>query len=54
MCFWIQMAVSLLKPPNGGFRSETAVTGSETENNGYIFNGHFPTDKGVRSGVTAM
>jgi hypothetical protein len=25
-CFWIQMAASLLKPPNGGFRSETAVT----------------------------
>jgi hypothetical protein len=24
--FWIQVAVSLLKPPNGGFRSETAVT----------------------------
>jgi hypothetical protein len=24
--FWIQVAVSLLKPPHGGFRSETAVT----------------------------
>jgi hypothetical protein len=24
--FWIQMAVLLLKPPNGVFRSETAVT----------------------------
>ena len=25
-CFWIQVVVSLLKPPHGGFRSETAVT----------------------------
>ena len=25
-CFWIQVTVSLLKPPHGGFRSETAVT----------------------------
>jgi hypothetical protein len=24
--FWIQVAISLLKPPHGGFRSETAVT----------------------------
>jgi hypothetical protein len=24
--FWIQVAVSLLKPPHGGFRIETAVT----------------------------
>jgi hypothetical protein len=24
--FWIQVAVLLLKPPHGGFRSETAVT----------------------------
>jgi hypothetical protein len=24
--FWIQVAVALLKPPHGGFRSETAVT----------------------------
>ena len=24
--FWIQIAVSFLKPPHGGFRSETAVT----------------------------
>jgi hypothetical protein len=24
-CFWIQVAVSLLKPPHGGFRIETAV-----------------------------
>jgi hypothetical protein len=24
--FWIQVAVSLLKPPHGGFRSETAAT----------------------------
>jgi hypothetical protein len=24
--FWIQVAVSHLKPPHGGFRSETAVT----------------------------
>jgi hypothetical protein len=23
--FWIQVAVSILKPPHGGFRSETAV-----------------------------
>jgi hypothetical protein len=33
--FWAQVAVSLLTPPHGGFRSETAVTarrcfGSET------------------------
>jgi hypothetical protein len=25
-CFWIQVAVLLLKLPHGGFRSETAVT----------------------------
>jgi hypothetical protein len=25
-CIWIQVAVSLLKPPHGGLRSETAVT----------------------------
>jgi hypothetical protein len=24
--FWIQVAVSILNPPGGGFRSETAVT----------------------------
>ena len=24
--FWIQVAVSLLKPPHGGFRSKMAVT----------------------------
>jgi hypothetical protein len=24
--FWIQAVVSLMKPPHGGFRSETAVT----------------------------
>jgi hypothetical protein len=24
--FWVQVAVSLLKPPHGRFRSETAVT----------------------------
>ena len=24
--FWIQVTISLLKPPHGGFRSETAVT----------------------------
>ena len=25
-CFWIQVAVSLLKPPHGGYRSKTAIT----------------------------
>jgi hypothetical protein len=42
------MAVSLLKPPNGGFRIETEKI------NGYIFNGHFPTDTSARSGVTVV
>jgi hypothetical protein len=28
--FWIQVAVLLLKPPHGGFRSETAVARYET------------------------
>jgi hypothetical protein len=44
------MAVSLLKPPNGGFRSETDVTlpfGSETFPNGYKYpfgcNGYYVT-----------
>jgi hypothetical protein len=52
------MAVSLLKPPNGGFRSEAASHGSfgsETPKyNGYIFNGHSPTDAIARSDVTVM
>jgi hypothetical protein len=55
------MAVSLLKPPNGSFRSETTVRSlhgrfeSGTEKfNGYKFNGHPPTDASVRSGVTVM
>ena len=42
------MTVSLLKPPNGGFRSET------DKNLMAIYNGHFPTDTSVRSGVTVM
>jgi hypothetical protein len=37
--------VSLSKPPNGGFRSETAT------NLTYIFHGNSPTETGVRSGV---
>jgi hypothetical protein len=40
--FRIQMAVSLLKPPNGYIF------------NGHIFNGHSPTDASARSGVTVM
>jgi len=35
--FWIQVAVSLLKPPHGGFRSETAVTKPFRKWNGYKF-----------------
>jgi hypothetical protein len=57
--FWIQVMASLLQPPNGGFRSETAVTRRFRKQNGqkfssYVFNGHSPTDKIVRSGVTVM
>ena len=49
------MAVSLLKPPNGGFRSETAVSEVKRPKiNGYIFNGNSSTDASVRSGVTVM
>ena len=53
------MAVSILKPPHGGFGSETAVTKLFQERSGYkfitaIFNGHSPTDASVRSGVTVM
>jgi hypothetical protein len=40
--FWIQVTVSLLKPPNG------------QKFNGYVFNGHSPTDEIARSGVTVM
>jgi hypothetical protein len=29
--FWIQMTVPLLKPPNGVFRSEMAVSGFGSE-----------------------
>jgi hypothetical protein len=57
--FRIQVAVSLLKSPHGGFRSETVVTKPFREWNAYkfitaIFNGHPPTDTGVRSGVKVM
>jgi hypothetical protein len=57
--FWIQMAVSVLKTPNDGFRSKTAVTRpfrkwNGQKFNGYIFNGDFPTDESARSGVTVM
>jgi hypothetical protein len=52
------MAVSLLKPPNGGFRIDgryTAVLEAKRKkSNGYVFNGHPPTDASARSGVTAM
>jgi hypothetical protein len=60
------VAISILKPPNGGFGSETAVAcimhggfGSETEKtfNGYIFNGHPLTEKfpfGCNGHVTAV
>ena len=56
---WIQMTVSLLKLPNSGFRSETAVTRRFQKRNGqkfngYIFNGHSPTEKSVRLGAAAM
>jgi hypothetical protein len=58
--FWIQVVVLLLKPPHGGFRSETAVTKPFRNWNGYKFitailcNGHSPTDTSSRSGVTVM
>jgi hypothetical protein len=53
------VTVSLLKPPHGGFRSETAVTKPFRKLNGYKFitvicNGHSPTDTSVRSVVTVM
>jgi hypothetical protein len=53
------VAVSLLKPPHGGLRSETAVTKPFRKLNGYKFitaicNGHSPTDTGVRLGVTVV
>jgi hypothetical protein len=49
--FWIQVAISLLKPPHGGFGSETAITGTKPlqKTNGYKFitdngkNGHIFT-----------
>jgi hypothetical protein len=47
------VAVSLLKTPHGGFRSETAVTKPFQKWSGYTFitatsNGHSPTDTIVR------
>ena len=53
------MAVSLLKPPHGGFRSETAVTKPFRKWKGHKFltaicNDHSPTDTSVCSGVTAV
>jgi hypothetical protein len=53
------VAVSLLKMPHGGFRSETAVTKPFKKRNGYKFitvicNGHSPTDTIARSGVTVV
>jgi hypothetical protein len=42
------VAVSILKPPKGDFRSETEKF------NGYIFNGHSPTDESVSGDVTAV
>jgi hypothetical protein len=54
------VAVSLRKPPHGGFSSETAVAKPFQKRNGYKFitaikfNGHTPTDAGVRSGLTVM
>jgi hypothetical protein len=51
------VTVSLLKQPHGGFRSEIAVTRPFRKwktFNGYICNGHSPTDASVRSGVTVM
>jgi hypothetical protein len=43
--FWNQVAVSLLKPPHGGFRSETAVTKLFRKWNGY--NENFTTAMSV-------
>jgi hypothetical protein len=53
------VAVSLLKPPHGGFRSETAVTKPFQKRSRYKFitaicNGHYPTDTSVCSGVTVI
>jgi hypothetical protein len=55
--FWIQVTVSLLKPPHGGLRIETAVTRpfrkwNGQKFNGYIFKRHNPTDASARSGIT--
>jgi hypothetical protein len=69
--FWIQVAVSLLKPlldPDGRLASETAVrrfqnrsgsyeTVSEAKRSKFITvacDGHHPTDKSARLGVTVM
>jgi hypothetical protein len=51
--FWIQMAVSLLKPPlNGRYAAVSEL--KRPKFNGYIFNGHPQTDVSARSGVTVM
>jgi hypothetical protein len=57
--FWIQGVVSLLKPPHGGFRSETAVSLLFQKRSGNKFikvtcNGHYPTAASARSDVTVM
>ena len=53
------MAVSILKPPNGGLSSETAVAKPFQKRNGYkiitaICNGHSPADKIASSGLTVF
>jgi hypothetical protein len=52
------MAVSLLKPPFGGFRRNGRNTVVSKLNgqtsNGYVFNWHFPADVSVCSDVTEM
>jgi hypothetical protein len=57
----IQVAISILKPPHGGFRSETAVAlpfrkwnGNGTNLKRVCVTAIPPTEKIVRSGVTAM
>jgi hypothetical protein len=58
--FWVQVTVSLLKPPQCGFRSEAEITcrcRSEAVKNytiTAICNGHSPTDASFRSVVTVM
>jgi hypothetical protein len=51
--FWIQVAVSLLKPPHG-FSEVKLPLRSRSRSEAVTDHGHSPTDAGVRSGVTVM